>query len=112
MKKLLLVMLLAATLAGCRTKQEAVTLPPASHDAPGMEYSPTTLIIMVDAEVGKEPLRRAIAQSGASIIYDYNTISGMAIRKPDNMTLEQAIELFKKVEGVLSVERDHIMHLH
>ena len=44
------------------------------------EYSPNTLIVMYDTEVGKEPLVEAVKSSNAEIIYDYNLIPGMAIR--------------------------------
>ena len=85
-----------------------VVKPP--RDAIG-EYSPTTLIISYDAQVGKQPLLDAIEASGAQVIYDYKMISGMAIKKPDNMTLDEAIAYFKKVKGVTHVERDRIIRL-
>ena len=85
-----------------------VVKPP--RDAIG-EYSPTTLIISYDAQVGKQPLLDAIEASGARVIYDYKMISGMAIKKPDNMTLDEAIAYFKKVKGVTHVERDRIIRL-
>jgi len=75
------------------------------------DYSPTTLIVMYDSLVGKKPLMQAIRKYGAEVIYDYKIITGMAIRKPENKTLEESITLFRKVKGVLSVERDHIIHL-
>ena len=75
------------------------------------EYSPTTLIVMCDSTVGKEPLRNALKEIGATIIYDYNIIFGMAIRKPDDMTLEETMAILKQVEGVISVSRDHITRL-
>ena len=85
-----------------------VVKPP--RDAIG-EFSPTTLIITYDAEVGKQPLLDAIQASGAQVIYDYRIIHGMAIRKPDDMTLDQAIAHFRKVKGVLTVEKDRIIRL-
>ncbi len=85
-----------------------VVKPP--RDAIG-EYSPTTLIISYDAQMGKQPLLDAIEASGAQVIYDYKMISGMAIKKPDNMTLDEAIAYFKKVKGVTHVERDRIIRL-
>ena len=85
-----------------------VITPP--RDAIG-EFSPTTLIISYDAQVGKQPLLDAIEASGAQVIYDYKMISGMAIKKPDNMTLDEAIAYFKKVKGVTHVERDRIIRL-
>ena len=75
------------------------------------EFSPNTLIIMYDTEVGKVPLSNAVKRYGAGIIYDYSIIPGMAIRIPDGTDIHKAMEYFKKVKGVVSVERDRINHL-
>lgn len=77
----------------------------------GMRYSSTTLIIIVDEEIGKEALLQAIEAYGAELKYNYRIIPGVAIRKPDDKTLEETMEYFKKVKGVISVERDGIMQL-
>lgn len=66
---------------------------------------------MYDAEVGKDPLLAAIKEYQAEIIYDYSIIPGMAIRIPDGANIHVAIAYFKKVEGVVSVERDQIIRL-
>lgn len=66
---------------------------------------------MVDEEVGKEPLRKAVEKYGATIVYDYNIVSGMAIRIPDGGDIHKAMAYFKNVEGVVSVERDRIRRL-
>ena len=81
------------------------------HGNDWQEYSPTTLIVMCDSTIGKEPLRLALKEIGATIIYDYNIIYGMAIRKPDDMTLEETMAILKQVEGVLTVSRDRITRL-
>lgn len=74
-------------------------------------YSPNTLIIMYDTEIGKTPLIEAVGSYGAEIIYDYSIIPGMAIRIPEGTDIHKAMAYFKKVEGVVSVERDRINHL-
>jgi len=74
------------------------------------QYSPTNLIISVDKNIGKEPLKKAITEYGAEILYDYNIIPSMAIKIPVGKNIEDAIEYFKKIEGVIGVERDGIMH--
>lgn len=74
-------------------------------------YSPNTLIIMYDTEIGKGPLLKAIQEYQAEIIYDYSIIPGMAIRIPDGANIHVAMAYFKKVEGVVSVERDQIIRL-
>ena len=77
---------------------------------PQQQYSPTNLIISVDKNIGKEPLKKAIKEYNAEILYDYNIISSMAIKIPQGKNIEEAIEFFKKVEGVIGIERDGIMH--
>ena len=74
-------------------------------------FSPNTLIIMYDTETGKTPLLEAVGSYGAEIIYDYSIIPGMAIRIPEGTDIHKAVAYFKKVEGVVSVERDRINHL-
>lgn len=94
------------------SKDSLVRLLPVFHDFErSEEFSPSTLIIMYDNETGKEPLMEAVKKSGAELIYDYNIIPGIAIRIPKNMTMSKAILYFKKVKGVIAVERDHINHL-
>ena len=75
------------------------------------EFTPSTLIIMYDVEVGKEPLATAIKGYWAEIIYDYSIIHGMAIRIPNESDINKAVDYFKSVKGVVSVDRDRIHHL-
>lgn len=75
-------------------------------------YSSTRLIIMVDTAVGKKPLLKAIRKYGAELKWDYKIIPGVAILKPARKTIEETMEYFRQVEGVISVERDGMMHLH
>ena len=115
MNKIIILAIIAAasiTIEACcstdKTTIEPITV---QHSNPIGEFSPTNLIITYDSIVGKQPLMDAINSSGAQIIYDYHFIHGMAIRKPDNMTLDEAIAFFRRVKGVLAVERDHIIRL-
>lgn len=73
--------------------------------------SPTNLIIMYDAEVGKDALLQAVKDYGAELLYDYRIISGIAIKIPEGKHILEAIAYFSKVKGVTTVERDHIYHL-
>ena len=100
-------------LTSCHTQKqlEPPTTTPEHKPISGMDYSPTNLIIMYDAEIGKEPLLKAIQEIQAEVIYDYSIITGMAIRKPETMSLEATKDYFEKVNGVLSVNYDHIYHL-
>lgn len=73
--------------------------------------SPTNLIIMYDAEVGKDALLQAVKDYGAELLYDYRIISGIAIKIPEGKHILEAIAYFSKVKGVTAVERDRIYHL-
>lgn len=82
-----------------------------SKAVPDEQYSPNTLIVMYDPEIGKEPLVEAVKSLNAEIIYDYSIIPGMAIRIPNGSDIHKWIAYFKSVKGVVSVERDRINHL-
>ena len=99
-----------ATLPSCRAQQAAMPLSPMPHEQVG-EHSPSVFLVMYDAEVGKQPLLQAIKDYGCEIIYDYRIINGMALKKPSDKTLEQTMQHFRQVKGVLTVEYDHITRL-
>lgn len=69
-----------------------------------------SLIISYDGEDALARLKKAIETYGAEVVYEYKIINSVAIRVPDTKTDEQAIQYFQKVKGVLSVERDRVMH--
>ena len=75
------------------------------------EHSANVFLIMYDAEIGKEPLLKAIKEYKCEIVYDYGIINGMALKKPVDKTLEETMQYFKKVMGVTNVEYDHIIRL-
>ncbi len=66
---------------------------------------------MYDAKTGKEPLLQAIKKYGCEIIYDYKNFNGMAIRKPKDKSIEDTMQHFRKIKGVLSVNYDYVYHL-
>lgn len=66
---------------------------------------------MYDAEIGKDPLLKAIKEYKCEIIYDYGIINGMALKKPKDKTLEETMQYFKKVKGVTNVAYDNIIRL-
>lgn len=123
MQKILIIISLALVVASCRTQQRATIEPVVTgqpvdtvmHAAPvpsgADEYSPHTLIIYYDSEVGSKPLLEAAKKMGCEIIYQYNIIPGVALRVPDKIKIEDAISIFNKVKGVTQVSRDRIMHL-
>ena len=98
-------------LASCKSGQTVVLSEPIQGEQSGQEHSPNVFLVMYDERVGKEPLRKAVKSYGCEIIYDYNTINGMALKKPDGRTLEETMQYFRGVKGVLTVEYDHIIRL-
>ena len=97
-------------LCSCKTKQHIeTTMPIQDNYVP--EHSPNVFLVMYDAEVGKDPLLKAIKEYKVEIIYDYNIINGMALKKPDSKSLEETMQYFKKVKGVTNVEYDNIIRL-
>ena len=66
---------------------------------------------MYDEKVGKEHLQKAIKEYKCEIVYDYGMINGMALKKPEDKTLEETMQYFRGVKGVLTVEYDHIIRL-
>ena len=75
-------------------------------------FSPSTLIISYDTEVGTAQLDKAIEAYGAEVVYRYNNINAVAIRIPDGKDIQEAIDHFGTVSGVIAVNRDRINRLH
>ena len=84
---------------------------PALPDPEGEMFSPSTLIISYDSEVGTTALDKAINEYGAEVIYRYNNINAVAIRIPDGKDIHEAIDHFRQVVGVTAVNRDRKMRL-
>lgn len=76
------------------------------------ENSPgNVLIIYYDSTIGKQPLLKSTWEMGCETIYDYKNFNAIAIRVPINANLNSVITKLNKTKGVLSVNRDQIMHL-
>lgn len=69
------------------------------------------LIIFYDGLVGKQPLLNEIAKQKASIVYTYRNFNALSVRLPQNTNEAKAIKRFQKVEGVLSVQQNRLLHL-
>lgn len=95
----------------CKTKQTVELSAPVREYQIEQEHSPNVFLVMYDEKVGNTPLQKAIKAYGCEVIYDYNIINGMALKKPDAKTLEETMQYFKGVKGVLTVEYDHIIRL-
>lgn len=125
MKNIMLFSLIAAIAfctGGCKTASHqastGINMDPLSANMPTVvatqhdqNYVKGSLIIFYDSEVGSAPLMQAIKDYGASLIYEYKTMSGVAISIPDGKDIQQAISYFGKVKGVVTVGRDRILHL-
>lgn len=113
-RKLVLVWLaiinMVALQTSCKTREQKIDLLPVSS-VPVQEHSPEVFLVMYDEKVGKEPLLKAIKTYGCEVKYDYSIITGMALRKPKDKTLEETMALFRAVKGVVSVDYDHVYRL-
>ena len=108
---ILIVQIALVLLTSCRTKQTVELSAPIQGHKYEPEHSPNVFIVMYDEKIGKEPLQKAIKEYKCEIVYDYNIIHGMALKKPENKTLEETMQYFRGVKGVTTVEYDHITRL-
>ena len=98
-------------LTSCEAKQAIELSVPVQGSEFVPEHSPDVFLVMYDEEVGKGPLLEAIEAYKCEIKYDYGIINGMALRKPEDKTLEETMQYFRGVKGVTTVEYDHIIRL-
>jgi uncharacterized membrane protein YsdA (DUF1294 family) len=108
---ILLAQIALIALTSCKTKQAVEVSAPIESHKYEPEHSPNVFLVMYDMEIGKEPLQKAIEEYKCEVIYDYNIINGMALKKPKDKTLEETMQFFKNVSGVTNVEYDHIIRL-
>ena len=98
-------------LTSCRSKQTVELSASIESHKYEPEHSPNVFLVMYDEKVGKEHLQKAIKEYKCEIVYDYGMINGMALKKPEDKTLEDTMQYFRGVKGVLTVEYDHIIRL-
>jgi len=121
---ILVVQIVIVLLTSCKTKQAVELSAPIHSHQIEQEHScvpsvasdqrssaPNVFLVMYDEKVGKAPLQKAVKAYKCEVIYDYNIINGMALKKPDDKTLEETMQYFKGVKGVLTVEYDHVIRL-
>lgn len=108
---ILLAQIALIALTSCKTKQTVELSAPIESHKYEPEHSPNVFLVMYDEKVGKEPLQKAIKEYRCEIVYDYSIINGMALKKPEDKTLEETMQYFKGVKGVTTVEYDHIIRL-
>ena len=108
---ILLAQIVLVALTSCKTKQTVQLSAPIESHRYEPEHSPNVFLVMYDEKVGKEPLQKAINEYKCEIVYDYGIINGMALKKPEDKTLEETMQYIKGVKGVTTVEYDHIIRL-
>ena len=114
MDKLCIVFLVAVALVGCNAHKATLKphlAPPLVSSSDSITYSPRLLIVMYDRAIGKLPLLKRLRLMKCEVVYQYETLHGVALKVPDDMPIDKATEDLRKVKGVLSVERDRILHL-
>ncbi|MDO5608372.1 MAG: hypothetical protein Q4G08_07960 [Capnocytophaga sp.] len=96
----------------CFSAFQCKSVPPTLAN-PNADTVQTTgnLIIFYDVAVGKSALETAVKEYGATILYDYKNLNGIAIRIPQEKNIEEAIAYFESVRGVLSVNKDEVITL-
>ena len=108
---ILIVQIAIVFLTSCRSKQTVELSASIETHKYEPEHSPNVFRVMYDEKVGKEHLQKAIKEYKCEIVYDYGMINGMALKKPEDKTLEDTMQYFRGVKGVLTVEYDHIIRL-
>ncbi len=114
MEKLCFVFLVAVALVGCKAHEAILKphlAPPLVSTTDSITYSPRLLIVMFDSAIGKLPLLKRARLMRCEVVYEYDVLNGVALKVPDDMPIEKAMEKLRKVKGVLSVERDRVLHL-
>ncbi len=106
--KTLVFVLLSTLLCACQSTPTQSTATPSQQQT---QDTTGNLIIFYDAQTGSAPLLKAVKTSGATLVYEYKNLYGIAIRPSSKTNIEDAIAYFKKVNGVLSVEQDRLLKL-
>lgn len=110
MNKTFAFILLSALLCACQSQSKPAQ---ATEAVPTRQVQATmgNLIIFYDKDIGSGSLMKAVKDSGASLVYEYKNLHGIAIRPSAKTNIQDAIAYFQKVNGVLSVEQDRLMKL-
>lgn len=70
-----------------------------------------TLIIFYDPSAGSRALLDAARIYGSEVIYEYRNFNGIAVTVPRGKTIDEAIQFYERVEGVIQVNRDEMLEL-
>lgn len=99
----------------CCHRTVPATMPRQTVDArrdsvPGRFIPDVVIASYSDAET-KGRLLEVCDLIGATVVYDYVNFSMVAVRRPANMPIGDAITTLSKVEGVLRVVRDQMCEI-
>lgn len=81
-----------------------------SDAAEDEDYSKSVLIVFYEDATANKRLRRAIRKMHCETIYKYHNFNAMAVRIPKGSKIMTVADRIRKIRGVLTVERDRIMH--
>lgn len=90
----------------CKTQENSLTIAQQNQ-----RFESRVLIIFYDKEIGNAPLLESLSTYDATVVYSYKLLNGMAINIPTDKNILEAIEYFKSIKGVLSVEPDRKLEL-
>ena len=68
----------------------------------------TIILFLSKDQMIMENVEKEVKEYGAEILYRYGTTNGMALKIPTDKSVDEAIEHFKKLNGVISVSKDQI----
>ena len=92
---ILIVQIAIVFLTSCRSKQTVELSASIESHKYEPEHSPNVFLVMYDEKMGKEHLQKAIKEYKCEIVYDYGMINGMALKKPEDKTLEETMQYFR-----------------
>ena len=98
-------------LTSCKGNQSIASATSIQKHQLESDHSPNVFLIMYNAKTDKAALLTAIKEYNCEIVYDYKHFNGMALKKPEGKTLEETMQHFKEVKGIVMVEYDYINQL-
>ena len=118
MFKSIVMLTVVCVLTACQTPNTPTkaTTTPAPHgqtsqtDQVQAQKQETVLIVFFETDK-KPSVLNAIKTNGDRLIYDYHTMSGVAIAT-SHTDVEGTMAFYRKIAGVLSVELDKVVSLH
>lgn len=75
------------------------------------QFSPDILIVSYDGNVGEEDVRKAAKVLDAEIVYEYQNFNMFAVRKPKGMGMDETLQYFKGIKGVLNAVEDQMCEI-